>query len=401
VKTIDERIEWETIRAQFALSPDWIHLCPFLLASHPDSVSEAIEAHRRGLDENPVEYLQDHDDWPTCRAAAKYLDVRPDDVALVGSTTMGLSVLYGGIELGADAEVLTTLHDHYSMHESLRLAALRSGASVRRIPLYERLEAVSEEEIVESLVREISSKTRVVAVTWVHSSTGLKIPVGAIGAAIAEINEGRSERDRMLFCVDGVHGFGIEDRTMADLQCDFFVAGCHKWIFGPRGTGLVWGRPEAWAALRPTIPTFSDFGAWVAWQKGSPPPASSGQMLTPGGFHAFEHRWALAEAFEFHLAIGKQNIEARTHELNRHCKEGLANMAHVTLHTPRASALSSGIVCFEVSGLPPERVVAKLRAERVIAATTPYLPVLVRIAPSILNSHEEIDRTLRAISGLA
>lgn len=68
-----------------------------------------------------------------------------------------------------------------------------------------------------------------------HSSTGLKMPVRRIADALAEINAGRSEADRVLLVVDGVHGFGVEDETVAQMGCDFFVAGTHKWIFGPRG----------------------------------------------------------------------------------------------------------------------------------------------------------------------
>ena len=78
-------------------------------------------------------------------------------------------------------------------------------------------------------------------------------------------------------------------------------------------------------------------------------------MMTPGGFHSFEHRWALGEAFEFHRAIGKAKVAARIHELNRQCKEGLAAMKHVTLHTPLSDECSAGIITFEVAGMKPGR----------------------------------------------
>jgi len=55
----------------------------------------------------------------------------------------------------------------------------------------------------------VRPQTRVIAVTWVHSSTGLKIPVGRIADALKAVNARRSEEDRALLCVDGVHGFGV------------------------------------------------------------------------------------------------------------------------------------------------------------------------------------------------
>src|SRR5262249_8992192 len=143
-------------------------------------------------------------------------------------------------------EILSTIHDHYSTATALSLRARRTGASFRQIPLYQKLETVSQGEIVDTLIKALRPETRIVAVTWVHSSTGLKLPIRLIAEALGKVNEGRFPDDRALLCVDGVHGFGVEDVRIADLDCDFFVAGCHKWMFGPRGTGLVWGRSAAW-----------------------------------------------------------------------------------------------------------------------------------------------------------
>jgi selenocysteine lyase/cysteine desulfurase len=95
-----------------------------------------------------------------------------------------------------------------------------------------------------------------------------------------------------------VHGFGIENVRLPELGCDFFAAGCHKWLFGPRGTGLVWGSPAAWQHVTHTIPSFTETGM-------------RGSEMTPGGFHSFEHRRALAEAFRLQQRIGKRCIAAR------------------------------------------------------------------------------------------
>jgi hypothetical protein len=64
--------------------------------------------------------------------------------------------------------------------------------------------------------------------------------------------------------------------------------------------------------------------------------------MTPGGFKAFEHRWALTQAFEFHDGMGKANVAARTHELAGALKEGLARLPDISLITPQSSELSSG-----------------------------------------------------------
>jgi selenocysteine lyase/cysteine desulfurase len=123
--------------------------------------------------------------------------------------------------------------------------------------------------------------------------------------------------------------------------------------------------------------------------------------MTPGGFHSFEHRWALGEAFEFHREIGKAQIAARIHELNRQCKTGLAAMKHVTLHTPIDDSVSAGIITFEVAGHTPEDVVKRLHAKRIVASTTPYVTSYARLAPGLLNSPADIDTALAEIRLLA
>ncbi len=381
---------WDAIRDQFALTRDYIHLGGLYLASHPTPVRNAIEAHRRGLDENPVHYLQEHGprlEAEVLRQAAAYLGGRPAAIALTDSTTMGLGLLYNGLDVRADQEILTTQHDFYATHEALRSKAARSGAALRTIPLYRDPATASEVEIVDALRREIGPRTRVVAATWVHSSTGVKLPVRGMADAVGDANAGRSDADRVLLCIDGVHGLGVEDQAPTDLGCDFFVAGCHKWLFGPRGTGLIWARPEAWSAAAPTIPSFTDNG-------------TPGGAMTPGGFHSFEHRWALAQAFELHQHIGKARVTTRIRSLNRQFKEGVAAMDHVTLHTPMAEELSAGMVCFDVRGLEPRAVVQRLRERRIIATTTPYGRSYARVAPGLVNRPEEIDAALAEIRGL-
>ncbi len=394
---------WDDLRAQFPLSPQLIHLAAFFLASHPTPVREAIERHRAGLDADPIGYWYEHEEKQEAkvlRAAADYLSVEPTDIALTDSTTMGLGLLYGGLVLRQGQEILTTTHDHYSTETSLRLRAEQTGVTVRQIPLYRSLKTVSRDEIVDSLRKGITLATRIVAVTWVHSSTGLKLPIREMAQAIQFINRSRSEQDRVIFCVDGVHALGVEDFRLSELGCDFLIAGTHKWMFGPRGTGLVWGHPQAWPVAQAIIPTFNSraFDQWM--ENGSSNNLPLSIYMTPGGFHSFEHRWALDEAFTFHQAIGKAKVTQRIYELNQQLKHGLAAMPNITLHTPVSQDLSAGIVCFEVAGMTPRQVVEKLRQRKIVGSVTPYATQYARLAPSLLNSPTEIEQALEEIRKL-
>lgn len=398
--------DWEAVRGLFALSGDKVHMSAMLIASHPAPVRAAIEEHRRALDADPVEYLEANNarlGRAAREAAGRYLGMHPSHVALTDSTTMGVGLVYGGLRLREGDEVLTSSHDYYVTHESLRLAARRTGASVRRIDLYDDIEAVSEDEIVGRIVRAVGPRTRLLALTWVHSSTGLKLPAAAIAAALRDVNAGRDEADQVLFGLDGVHGFGVEDAGFAELGCDFLMAGCHKWLFGPRGTGIVAIGSKGLDAVAPTIPSFTDDGAFAAWIEGRDDGGgrNHGGRMSPGGFKPFEHLWALPAAFELHERIGRGRIAARTHALATALKRALAEVPGVSVRTPRDERLSAGIVSFDVGGRSAADVVAGMRARRVIGSVAPYAVPHVRLTPSIRNSEVEIARAADALREIA
>ena len=391
---------------RFELDPDYVNLTTFLLASHPRIVREAIERHRRELDANPALYLSQSErplEDAARAAAAAYLGAEPEQVALTDSTTMGLGLVYARLRLEPGDEVVTTEHEFYATHEALRLRQALDGVTVRRIRLYGEPESASRDAMVAAVAAALGPRTRCIALTWVHSSSGVKLPLREIAATVARANRNRRERERILLCVDGVHGFGVEDGSPVELGADVFVTGCHKWLFGPRGTGLVWAAPHAWERLAPTIPSF-DERAYLAWIMGrAPDDTPPGPLMTPGGFHSFEHRWALTEAFRFHDELGgRGKVAATTRALAARLKEGLAEIQGVMVKTPRDDALSSGLVCVDVPGTSALEAVARLRDEhRVVASATPYATRYLRFGPSVANTEDDVDRTLAAVASVA
>jgi selenocysteine lyase/cysteine desulfurase len=389
---------WADVRAQFRLTHERIHMTGFLLASHPRPVADDIERHRRGLDEDPATYLHANEaiiEPAVRRAAEKYLGAGIDEVALTDSTTMGIGVVYGGLQLRPGQEILTTTHDHIVTHLALDYRAAHTQTTVRRVALYDDPAKTSADEITSRLAKAIKPTTRIIALTWVHSGTGVKLPIRALADVVARANANRAEPDRALLFVDGVHGFGNQDVRVADLGCDFFMAGCHKWIFGPRGTGIVYGRN--WSITSPTIPSFDP--AWRTEPLDKMPAAA---FMSPGGFHSFEHRWALPAAFAFHEQIGFQRVASRIRDLNTRCKDQLAKVRGVKVATPMSDDLSAGIICFSVDGQPPEAVVKALAANRIIASITPpfYEAPYARLAPSLLTDEADVDRAVAAVAAI-
>lgn len=234
--------KWAQLRSLFDQDPDYLHFANFLVTSHPRPVREAIERHRANLDRNPGLAM----DWDLGETekrehavrvwAGHYLKAKPEQIALTGSTTQGLSLIYGGIHVRPDQEILTSEHEHYATNYALGYRQQKDGVKVRKLKLFENSHTVSADEVLGSIAKGIRPETRVLGMTWVQSGSGVKLPIGEIGKLVEERNRNREEKDRILYVVDGVHGFGVEELDFPDMHCDFFIAGTHKWMFGPRGT---------------------------------------------------------------------------------------------------------------------------------------------------------------------
>ena len=402
-------VDWRAVRELFPLAPDWTHLASFLFVSHPRPVAEAIDRFRRKLDADPVwieiAAFSDAEGRPVVavkRSIAEYIGGAPSEICLTSNTTSALAMAWHGLRIRPDQEILTTQHDHYSQHESIRYAAERSGAHVRYVALYDKSSQANATEMVDRIARAITPKTRAVGVTWVHSSTGVKIPIDGIAAAVARANQGRADADRCLLIVDGVHGFGNQDVDAARTGCDFFAASGHKWLFAPRGTGFLWGRSDAWPHMRPTIPAFDPDApeTWDAWKQRAPLPPTRAPFVSPGGFLAYEHVLAIPAAVQIHRTIGRANIAARIAELNGAFREGAAKIPRLTLHTPRDPSLSAGITCFEIAGSTADQVTERLATKRIRTSSSPYRVSYPRVAAGIMNFPEEIERVLTELRAM-
>lgn len=407
----DGAVDWLAVRAEFdGLHPDWTHLSSFLFVSHPRALRAEIERFRKLLDSDPYWVEESNYDGmhgqpyeKARQAIARYVGGTPEEICFTSNTTSAIAVFYHGVPIRRDQEILTTDYDHYVHHVAIDYSCARSGASTRRIALWEKPAAADADEIARRFERAIRPNTRVVGVTWVQSSTGVRLPIERIAEVVARANRGRAAADRCLLMVDGVHGFGNQDVDVAKMGADFFAAGAHKWLFGPRGTGFLWGRRELWGEMRPLIPSFDGLSMepYVAWEERRPAGPTSAADASPGGFLAYEHFYALPTAVEFHESIGRGAIAARIAELNGQIREGLAKIPGVTLHTPRNPELAAGINCFEVAGVGTLELVARLGQKKIRATASPYKISYPRYSGGIMNRPDEIDRALAAVRDLA
>jgi selenocysteine lyase/cysteine desulfurase len=268
--------------------------------------------------------------------------------------------------------VLCTTHDHYVHHEAIRLAVEKSGASWRRVPLYDDPRPHRSTMVVENLKRAIAPKTRVIGITWVHSSSGVKLPIKALTQAVVRRQQGRGEKDRILVsstrCTASATRKRSSRSSVSTSQRRARTSGSSRPAARhPVCTGEKLGTapPDDPDVLR----------CRAVCRMGRPARAERAEerrVDLARRFKAYEHQWAMPEAFEFHQSIGRKRIADRIAALNTQCKAGLAKIPKVKVLTPMDPALSAGLIAFEMEGQSASDTMHKLYAHKVVASTSPY-----------------------------
>ncbi|MFG2878982.1 aminotransferase class V-fold PLP-dependent enzyme [Streptomyces sp. NPDC048337] len=400
--------DWDEVRAQFALDPAEAHLTCCFLAPLPLPVREAVERHRRAFERNVLWAEKDlygiHNglQGDVVRALAEYIGGRPEDIALTANTTTGLGVVYSGLRLRPDQEIVLSVHDHLVHEEAARFATRRHGATMRSIRLYDDPAHVTQHEIAERVAAAIGPRTRVVGLPWVHSCTGVKASLPLLAEAVAVANEGRADEDRCLLVIDGVHGLGVEDVDVARTGIDFFASGTHKWILGPRGTGFVWGTEDAWAQLEPVFPAIIlDRDYWQALKTDAELPPTRAAWMSPGGFQAFENRFAVADAVAFHQSLGRDRVSTRIAELNSSLRLQVHSLPDLELVSPLEQSVASQLVCFRHRDLPAREVLRFLAERKVYGTITPEMhDPAARLCAGLMNGPEHITAAINALAEL-
>ena len=273
--------------------------------------------------------------------------------------------------------MLTTTHDFFSTEDALRLLARRTGAKVRRVDLYDDPAAATVDEMTQRLVD---------ARHPAHPRG--RGDLGALQHRRPDAGPGDRRRDRRpatdvtVLCVDGVHGFAAVDVDLPDLGCDFLATGTHKWLFGPRGTGILWGQRLGTAdradpdVLRPRT-----------GRAGSPPAATT--TSSTGG-----RSRTRSSSSERSAATGSWTApSSRRPQL----KDGLAGIDGITVVTPADPGSRPASSASTSRGTPPANAVLALREPGIVASATPYAPSYLRLGPSIVTSPEQVDQAIAAL----
>jgi cysteine desulfurase/selenocysteine lyase len=262
------------------------------------------------------------------------------------------------------------------------VALRRRGVDVRLIP------AAAGRLTPDLLRRELTSRTRAVAVSWVSYDDGYRHDL----AALAEV----AHAGGALLCVDAIQGLGALRVDVRAAGIDTLYAGAQKWMLGLHGAALLYVAEhliDRFVLTAPGWRSVQNIWAFSEYEQ----PFSPEALRFEGGTPNYLGALALACSVDLFERCGPAAIEAHILRLTDRLCDGLTRRG-AELVTDRGRDVRSGIVTFR---MPSADSVALGRALQREGIVTTYRPTGIRVSPHGYNTEHEIDRLLDAVSQLA
>ncbi len=384
----DDEAFWTQIRQQFRLSYKRIYLNTAGLGPSPRHVIRAVSEMAEEL-EDLCETGHSHALWTLAKErAANIFGCEPEEIAYTRNTTDGINIVCNGLPLSKGDEVITTTHEHVGNTITWLARQRRDGIRMR---VFEP-STKSAGETLDRLASLINKRTRAISISHITTATGQVLPMAEIGQL--------AKKHGLYYFVDGAQSVGHIPLNMEEIGCHAYATSGHKWLLGPKGTGLLYVRRDAFDEIEAKfVGAYSGAGE-LDMATGVFDFADTAQRYEYGTvpvslFHG------LSEAMGFLLDLGMDRVWARSHYLGTRLITGLTEAGAEVL-SPHASDENSGIVVFRVSGMTRPELQSYLSREYKIRSRGIYEGGLeaVRVSPHIYSTAADVDRVIEAVEAL-
>ena len=303
-----------------------------------------------------------------------------EEIAITRNASESLEILLMGLDLKSGDEILTTTQDYPRMLTTLRQRELREGLKLKLIKIPIAPNDVN--DIAKAYEQAITPKTRLILISHQINLTGQINPIKRV------CEYARSKGIETI--VDGAHSFAQFNFKRDDLGCDYFGTSLHKWLYAPKGTGMLYVRkekiPKVWALMASEDKNKNDI-----------------RKFEEIGTHSAAMRLAIGEAVLYHNAIGAKRKEERLRFLARHWMNNLKSIPKVGFNTSFDPLQSCAIANFKVEGVDPVQLGGYLMSKHKIF-TTPIVHeefTGIRITPNVYTTLWELDRFSNVVADVA
>ncbi len=312
------------------------------------------------------------------RRIAHFFGGRGEEIALLRNTGDGATVLAQGLDLGAGDEVICAANE-FGSNAYPWLALRERGVAVTLI------DAPRERMTPDVLRRSVSSRTRVVTVSWVTFDDGYRHDL----AALAEV----AHEAGALFVVDVMQALGAFPLDVAQTDVDAIYAGGAKWLMALQGVSFLWLRAQLLDRVALRLPGWRSVeNMWDFLDYGQPPAPDASRF--EGGTVNIIGALSLATSIDVLANAGVDRIAAHVVGLTDRLAAGLRFRGWTTLGDRSRDEVKSGILTFRREGVDPVALGKRLQGAGIV---TTYRPNGIRVAPHGYNTADEIDALLDAL----
>ena len=306
----------------------------------------------------------------------------PDDLLLTHSTREGLDVVIYGMEWQPGDELLICDLEHPALTSPADVLAQRNGVVVVNPNISY---TAQQGEILETIAASITPKTRLVALSHIQFTCGLRMPIKEIAQA--------AHAQGVPLLVDGAQTAGHIELDLADLGADYYALPGQKWLLGPNGTGALYVDPARREGLEPLFST-NQIEANRAYERS---PLARFNLVTHNpGLVA-----GLSESARLASEIGISAIEERAMLLSDQLRSEAASIDGCALLSPTSRESACGLVTVALDGWPPENLVATLQERFNIVGRTVHNPDGIRFSTHFFNTEREVTQVAGALRQLA
>ena len=385
----DDRL-WRLLKGQFAFPPDYAYLNVAGLGACPYSVTNTVKAMMDREEESPSA-AHSETDWARIRgklAAALGPECSADEIALVSTATEGINIILNGLGLGRGDEVITSTHEHPALNIPLLHLHARAGLVIRTF----EPDLARAEGNVDRIAALVTPRTRLIFISHVTCTTGQVFPVEAITRLAAPRG--------IRVALDGAQSLCQFPIDIAQSGADFYTASGHKFLMGPKRTGILYVRRDRLDQLAPTtVGAYSD-ASWSMPERrlALRPNAQRYEYGTQNDALVY----GLEAAADLVAAVGLEAIWQHNRALVERCRDGLATIDGVDLLSPADADARSAILSFRLRGRVNSEVAAELgrRRLRVRSVTEAGLDA-VRVSFHVCNDRDQVARLLEEVGRLA
>lgn len=238
-----EKNFWKLLRQQFLIPGNYHYLNTGGLGASPFMVINTVKKMMDLEDTFPNAGRKKDDWWEIKKKCAAFLGpgIKKEEIALTGTATEGINIIINGLPLKKGDEIITSTHEHVALNVPLLNKMKTSGIVIKTFePDFEK--GTGNVKRIEQL---ISKRTRLIFTSHITCTTGQIMPVKEIGRL--------AKARGVWYALDGVQAIGHMPVKVAETGADFYAVSCHKWLLGPRRTGILYVREKWLDTLKPSI----------------------------------------------------------------------------------------------------------------------------------------------------